>query len=325
MSKAPVASVVIPVYNGARSIGRAVSSVLEQSFRRFEIVVVDDGSTDGTCETLRPFLDRVRLIQQDNAGPSAARNAGIRVARGEYIAFLDADDAWLPEKLEHLIGAMAQSPSAVLAFSDVIPIDDNGHRLSDSLIGRRFAHAPSMEEMLARWWPIYPSATIIKRSTVLTCGGFDEGFGRPGYEDPLLWLKVRERGAFAYVDQPLVLYRHLPEEERMIKYAAGFGIFADRVRRHFGSAGDLLIQGLIDAHVGLLSNEGLVAMAEGNMRRAREAFRSVLSFYPRHPRTLSRIARTFLPFPLANALSSRRRRARWATETAGAIPTRVGI
>jgi glycosyltransferase involved in cell wall biosynthesis len=325
MSETPVISVVIPVYNGASSIARAVLSVFEQSFNRFEIIVVDDGSTDATRETLRPFLDRVKLIEQSNAGPAVARNVGIRVARTEYIAFLDADDAWLPNKLQLLLPAMTQNPSAVLAFSDVVPTDDDGHWLSDSLIGRRFAHAPSMEEMLARWWPIYPSAALIKRSIALACGGFDEGFNRPGYEDPLLWLKAREHGEFVYVNQPLVLYRHLPEGARMSKYASGLTVFADRVRRHFGRAGDVLIQSLVDAHVGILSNEGLAAMAEGDMRRAREAFRSVLLFYPRHPRTLSRIFRTLLPLPLANALSSRRRRARWAVETAGAIPTRAGI
>ncbi|HVN90874.1 MAG TPA: glycosyltransferase [Candidatus Binataceae bacterium] len=319
MPEQPLISVVIPVYNGANSIGRAVASVLEQSLTNFEIIVVDDGSTDSTREALQPFVPHLRLLEQTNAGPAAARNAGIAIARGEYIAFLDSDDAWLPDKLQLLVDAIERNPAAVLAFSDVIPTDDHGLPLADSLIGSRFAHAPSMEEMLACWWPIYPSAVLIKRATVTTCGGFDEGFDRPGYEDPLLWLKARQLGEFAYVDRPLTCYRHLREQERMAKYAPGVLVFADRVRRHFGDAGEVLIRGLFDAHVGILSNAGLAAMAEGDMRRAREAFRSVLVYYPRHTRTLLRIARTLLPLPLVNALSSKRRRARWATQRAQSV------
>ncbi len=119
-------------------------------------------------------------------------------------------------------------------------------------------------EMLTRWWPIFPSAVLIRRATVIACGSFDAGFRRPGYEDPLLWLLARESGAFVYVDRPLVLYRYLPEFERMTKYAPGLTIFADRVHRHFGGAGEALMADLRGAHLSVLSHQGLVAMALGH-------------------------------------------------------------
>jgi glycosyltransferase involved in cell wall biosynthesis len=314
---APVVCVVIPVYNGAASIGRAIASALAQTFRPSEIIVVDDGSTDATQAALYPFGKHIKVIKQANMGPAVARNVAIDVARGEFIAFLDADDVWLPEKLQLLVAALRLDESAVLAFSDAIPVDENGYELAPALLPRAFAHAPSIGEMLGQWWPIYPSAVLIRRATVLACGGFDAGFRRPGYEDPLLWLLARKRGGFTYVDAPLLRYRHMPELQRMIKYAPGLPIFADRVRSHFGATGEVLIANLLAAHLSVLNHEGLIAMAAGEMRRARTAFRTALRLDRCHTRTLSRLARAHLPFVLASALSSPRRRKRWAIPPPG--------
>jgi len=137
-SDAPSVTVVIPVYNGANSIARAIA----QDFSDFEIVVVDDRSTYATREVIRPLAAQIRVIEQANAGPAVARNTGIAAARGEYIAFLDADDAWMPAKLGLLVAALRRDPSAVLAFSDVVPIDPDDRRVAAALIPRSLAHAP---------------------------------------------------------------------------------------------------------------------------------------------------------------------------------------
>ncbi len=100
---APLVSVVIPTYNRAQMVSEAVRSVLEQTFGDLEVIVVDDGSTDGTREALKPHADKIRYLRQENSGVSAARNRGIAEARGSLIAFLDSDDLWLPAKLKNQV------------------------------------------------------------------------------------------------------------------------------------------------------------------------------------------------------------------------------
>jgi glycosyltransferase involved in cell wall biosynthesis len=321
----PVVSAVIPVYNGERTIARAVESALTQDFSDIEVIVVNDGSTDSTREMLGQYTGQIELIEQAKAGPAVARNVGIEAARGKYVAFLDADDAWLPGKLGALVAAIEQETTVVLAFSDVVPVDETGQVLAPSLISRVCAHAPSMDELLSRWWPILPSSVVVKRETLLQCGGFDPGFRSPGYEDPLLWLLARERGEFRYVDRPLVLYRHAPLLQRMEKYVGGLPIFSERVRRHFGAAGAALIAELVGAHLSALGHEGVVAMAMGDRRRARRAFRLALRHHPLHARSALRLTRTFLPLAIASALSSPRRRRRWAAQASGALRYTVEI
>src|SRR5579859_7632126 len=115
-------SVVIPVFNNAPTIERAVASVLAQCFDgEVEVIVVNDGSTDGSTDILRGFGDRIHVIEQANRGAAAARNAGVAVATGEYVAFLDADDEWLPQKLAKTVPVLEGSPAVVLVFSDAIP------------------------------------------------------------------------------------------------------------------------------------------------------------------------------------------------------------
>src|ERR1043166_1854397 len=113
----PLVSVVLPTYNRAHTLARAVRSVLAQSHRHLEIVVVDDGSTDATVALVQKLAledPRVRLVQQANRGPAAARNTGVRQARGEFVAFQDSDDEWLVEKLERQLAALERSPGSAM-------------------------------------------------------------------------------------------------------------------------------------------------------------------------------------------------------------------
>ncbi len=121
------ASVIIPVYNGAPYIAKAITSVLAQSESSFELIVADDGSTDGTGDIVRQFSDsRLRLISQENAGPSAARNHGIAVSSGEWVGFLDSDDSWRPEKLAAHLRRAAEQPEAGLTYSSVVVTEPDG-------------------------------------------------------------------------------------------------------------------------------------------------------------------------------------------------------
>jgi glycosyltransferase involved in cell wall biosynthesis len=315
-------SVVIPVFNNAATISRAVTSVLAQLFDResasasletnqLEVIVVNDGSTDASAEILSGFGDRIRVIDQPNRGPAAARNAGAAVAQGEYLAFLDADDAWLPHKLAATVPLLDRNPDVVLVFSDAIPIDSNGAPVGESYVSSDCAHAPSMAEMLDRWWPIIPSTAVMRAATFKACGGFVEEFRSAAYEDPFLFLVAREHGEFAYVPERLVSYRYESPGVRMERYERYREVFIRRVKERYGNAARGLIRGTRRAYATALSYEGLVAMRAGDMPTARRHFVRAMREQPRDLKTAMRYLRTFLPVRLARALSGR---------TAGRVP-----
>ena len=122
-------SVIIPAYNSAATIGNAIDSAISQEPDSPEIIIVDDGSTDGTSSMLERYRFAVKVIDQKNSGPSVARNAGVAEANGEFVALLDADDTWLPGRLHQTVSAFEKNPKAVMAFCDYIAIDESGIKL----------------------------------------------------------------------------------------------------------------------------------------------------------------------------------------------------
>lgn len=304
---APHVSALIPVFNGADTIARAIESALAQNFAGvLEVIVVNDGSTDSTAEVLKRYSPRVIVVAQSNRGLAAARNAGAVIAKGDYLAFLDADDVWLPNKLALTAAALDRAPDAVLAYSDLTPVDNEGGELPSSPITAELAHAPSMAELLTRWWPILPSAVVMRRKTYEMCGGFCERFRR-SYEDVDLWLRAREQGNFLYLDERLLKYRTTPIPERMGKYEDDYAVFEQRVRERYGARACALLRATRQAYVSALGHGGLIAMREGNMVVAREKFQRALRYKPMHLRTALRFARTFLPKSIAQALTGRTR------------------
>jgi glycosyltransferase involved in cell wall biosynthesis len=319
-------SVVIPVFNNAATISRAVRSALEQRFdlasetgggeiNQVEVIVVNDGSTDASAEILHGFGDRIRVIEQANRGPAAARNAGAAIAHGEYLAFLDADDAWLPHKLAATVSLLDRNPRVVLVFSDAIPIDASGAPAGESYVTAVCAHAPTMAEMLDRWWPIIPSTAVMRMATFKACGGFVEEFRSAAYEDPFLFLVAREHGDFAYVPERLVRYRYESPGVRMEKYQRYRDVFVRRVTERYGTAARGLIRGTQRSYANALGYEGLVAMRAGEMAIARRYFARALREQPLDLKTAMRLARTFLPLALARALSGRTGRPRSPAST----------
>ncbi len=133
----PRVSVVICVYNGAQYVGHALDSVFAQGFDGMEVIVVDDGSTDTTPQVLEGYGDRVRVIRQDNRGEAAARNTGVEASRARYTAFLDADDVWLPGRLEKTVAALDSEPNAVLAYADAVAVDERDHPLAATYVPAR--------------------------------------------------------------------------------------------------------------------------------------------------------------------------------------------
>lgn len=180
---------IIPTFQRREFVRRAVASVLTQSYRDFELIVVDDGSTDGTREALAPFADRLRYIRQENRGTAAARNAGLAVAEGEIVAFLDSDDRWLPHHLDVLIEIFGRHPSAVLAgtcpgFLTAGDDEPGDAELLDPLPRLLIANDIG-----------YVSCVGVRRSAIAEVGGFSEGFEPAEYTD--LVLRLALLGPFA--------------------------------------------------------------------------------------------------------------------------------
>lgn len=179
-------SVVIPTFNRALKVCRAVSSVLLQTFRDFDLIVVDDGSTDDTRQKLNQFRDRITLIQHPgNLGVSAARNSGIRASSAPLVAFLDSDDYWLPKKLETQVAFFRENPGAVACQTEEMWIR-SGRRVNPCnrhLKPSGHIFIPSLKRCL-----VSPSAVMLKRHLLEEVGLFDEDL--PACEDYDLWLRV---------------------------------------------------------------------------------------------------------------------------------------
>ena len=200
-------SVVIPAYNCARYIGETLESVLKQSYRPCEIIVVDDGSTDDTQRVLEKYRNHIIYIHQENAGEPAARNTGIRRARGEFIAFLDADDLWLPDKLKFQMDYFEKHPEAALVYSDMKLFDETGivHESVKEWLRMSPPSGYVFPELFAE--TLFGSGTVIFRKVcVEQVGFFDESFlVGSDYE---MWLRMARHYEFGYVDRPLLMYRH---------------------------------------------------------------------------------------------------------------------
>lgn len=204
----PAFSVVIPTYNRADLLPRALDSVLEQEFTDFEIIVVDNSSSDGTDELLADYQRRdarVRSITVSNQGNIAdSRNTGLRAARAKWACLLDSDDRWLPGKLASDAATIAGHPGAVLVCHYAI-------ELLDGVPGRVLRFGPAAKDMerklLIEGNCVCTSATAVHRRTALDAGGFGEDPEIISSEDYDLWIRLARRGEFVFVDRPLVEYR----------------------------------------------------------------------------------------------------------------------
>ena len=230
--------VIIPAYNGARYLPAAIESVMSQTFEDWQIVLVDDGSTDNTTEVIAPYRERLgskfTYVKQENRGLPAARNAAIRNSTSEYLGLLDADDLWLPCRLAESVKVMRERPGAGLAYGLIAGIDPED-RIGSTWVG----NLKDAEGRIAPY--IYmrkvelPCPTItFRRRCVDKVGMFDESMRAT--EDRDLWLRIALEYEVAFIPKVLAYYRLSPnsmstDPERMLRAQLQF------IRKHYGSKG----------------------------------------------------------------------------------------
>jgi glycosyltransferase involved in cell wall biosynthesis len=219
----PTTSVIIPTFNRERLVARAVESVLAQTLPPDEVIVIDDGSTDGTHDALAVFGNRIRYIFQPNAGVSAARNHGLREATGRYVGFLDSDDEWLPHKLERQVAFLESHPE--IDFVGCPGTTD------DRVVPLNLFRDPSQQfrQFLIRPYFANPSRYLVRRECFEKFGLFDESMRCA--EDWELWLRFLHHGCrFAALDDPLMVYHVMPDalSADPVKSLSGESVLRDR-------------------------------------------------------------------------------------------------
>ena len=201
-------SVVIPTYNRIATIGPAVESVLAQTYSDIEIIIADDGSTDGTCESLASYGERVRIVKQPNRGPSAARNLGVRAASGDILAFLDSDDLWLPEKIERQVAVLEAGGNGVPCCICNAMLESEPGKFTTSFdvagikCDKESGFIVNMPQLLATRFLLFNQVVAVRRQVFERIGGFNEDLWL--LEDHELALRLSIEGKWGFVRTPLV-------------------------------------------------------------------------------------------------------------------------
>ena len=309
-------SVIIPVFNGEASVARAIDSALAQEFDGgFEVIVVNDGSTDATARVLASYGDRIKVVTQENRGLAAARNMGARNSTGEYLAWLDADDEWRRDKLAKTAFALDRETDCGLAYTDAVRVNNRGTVVADSYIPRAYLRRPTLDDLLREWWYILPITVVMRRGVFDRCGGFCEEFGRGwGYEDHFMWLRAREIAPFALVPEGLVVWwvsdgmRHVEKRRSGGRstmdsaesldpwcFVSGEMVFERLVRERYGSRAAALLGSIRASKAKVLDTAGLAAIHRGEGKLARRLYAASLQCRPLQIRPWIRLAWALAP------------------------------
>jgi glycosyltransferase involved in cell wall biosynthesis len=270
----PVVSVVLPTYNRARTLERAVRSVLAQTMGDLELIVVDDGSSDETAQLLAGIADpRLHVIRQDNRGAAAARNAGIARATADWLAFQDSDDQWLPDKL-------AQQLAAARAGGEDVGLVLSGYRVAHPGLAREIRPESALRRGdprpdLLDGWPIITPTWLVRRALVQGLGGFNEGLHC--FEDWDLVFRLSDHTRVAAIPGPV-----------LVKYGSTDSVCGDRIRLRDCTAWLLEHHGhRWRAHPRRLARRyaalGCLQYHTGQRAAARKSFRSAMRLAPLHP------------------------------------------
>ena len=301
-------SVVIPAYNSAKCVQDAIASVFAQSCRSLEVIVVDDGSTDGTAESL-PRLRNLRLLRRPRGGPSAARNTGLRAARGRYVAFLDADDVWEPQSLEARLSLATNHPELGLVFADACFCKGaqvvRPSYLAGKVVFRRvgtsqprpgsyiFSRSIADELMIEPF--IATDTVLMHRDCLEEVGLFDESMWIG--EDTDMWYRVARRFPVGYIDQVAARCRARPEsltaDPEIV--ARGLVAFAAKSLEYYRDGGSPEVCAVLRRRLGrYLVELGELHASRGRLGAARRCFLDGLRCSSARRSSALRLAATFL-------------------------------
>jgi glycosyltransferase involved in cell wall biosynthesis len=298
MTLQPQVTVIVPMFNARRTIARALSSVFAQTYRNFEVIVVDDGSTDDSISIVRERFRDVRLITQSNAGPSSARNKAASVARADLLAFLDADDQWHWRKLELQVAALERFPAAALcAVGPAIEAADHQWRFqpNGAIDSPDDIELIQFEQLFVN--PYLGTPTVMMRRQVFeACGGFDEQL--QGAEDVDLWLRAAYRRSAIRLRATLV---GVARAHDSLTARRGHETDLDNLRvidkfirenPEFAAEFDSVVRA---AYASVKTRMGSGMLTHGDRRSARHVLASALRDRPFSPRTIYLLIKTWLP------------------------------
>ncbi len=196
VSKTPVVSVIIPAYNAAKYISKALQSVLHQTFTNFEVIVINDGSPDSNefDVVIQPFLQHIVYLKQQNRGPGSARNLGIKRALGQFVAFLDSDDDWFPDYLSEQMRLFEETPTLDMVYSNALLCSIGGTSRKTFMDECPSKGPVTFDNLLVQDSQVITSGTVVRKQAIVEAGLFDETEALIGSEDYDLWLRVAYRG-----------------------------------------------------------------------------------------------------------------------------------
>ena len=272
----PKVSVIVPAYNRAKLLSRALESIFAQTFNDYEVIVVDDGSKDETPEVIKQFAGRVKYIRKENGGSASARNRGIEESKGEYIAFLDSDDTWVPEKLEEQVKVLDAHKNVGIVYARMPIINEKGERVGTKpagISGRNF------KELIEHWGDLPTSTVMARRECFQKAGMFDTALTT--MQDIDMWIRISRHFELYEIENKVLAYYYRHDEQitqnRLKLYEGRVAIFKKILNNSQGER-------LPEAFLRRLAVEQYVLSRiyyeQGNYPKAWANVREVFSRYP---------------------------------------------
>lgn len=314
----PLVSVIMPCYNNADYVSAALKSVLSQDYSNFEVIVVDDGSTDESVKVLRQFGNKITIIQQANQGPAAARNSGIKAAKGQYIAFNDSDDFWLPGKLSAQISYLEQHPDIALCYcqwavwDNKVPFTEMEARFSNeiSTLQTDDNYSGWLYIKLLKDSVIHTITAVVRRKVLDEVGLFNANY-RIG-EDHDLWLRISQKYPMVKLKQVYAVYRDNPTSITKGVQKQNFSLLVlQSALTNYGltcPSGAKISQDLVTEYLGTRHfSYGYNAMIKGHRDKALQSFRGCIQCRYKVTKAIALSLICLLP-PIYNLYLQRKKR-----------------